>query len=370
MRILLIGDADSVWIKEYCANVLVPAGYSIVISTHNNDRFADYYKKNGIRVLLQRWETEHSGRISRVTWLIEEMIRLKTEQYDYVHVQYGSRYNLRLAFILHRAYIVTFWGSDLLRSSNMQRKEMALYLKRADKIVVLTDKMRNSFYESGLRNYLDRIRVFDFGISNLECIRKITEENRVSESRAFFRIPNDKIVITIGYNKSEAQQYNEVLRELRTIPGNIKGRLFFLFHMSYGKCSETYYSEFIRLINGIGCDYKIVTNFLTDDGLAYIRLAADIFINAQTTDSLAATVNEYLYAGKTVFSPNWLIYKELDNICIDYIRYNTFKELTDLIIRYCEGKIVPVDVQNNRQMIWENYSWDARRKDWLNLYIE
>jgi hypothetical protein len=42
------------------------------------------------------------------------------------------------------------------------------------------------------------------------------------------------------------------------------------------------------------CEYSIVSQFLSDEDIARLRIAKDIFIHAQKTDAFSETVQEYL----------------------------------------------------------------------------
>lgn len=369
MRILLIGDANSIWVKDYCDRVLAQVGYDITISTHRNERFRSFYDSRHITVIDQAWGGREKTLIDRAILFLREVMSIRRREYDLIHVHYGSRYNLRLTLFLKGKVIVTFWGSDLLRSSAANRREISLYLRRADKIVVLTEKMRDILTgDEHLRRFHNAISVFDFGISNLESIKKLMDIGSDTSAKDRYSIPRDMTVISVGYNKSEAQRHNDVLKALHRVSGVLLKNVFFIFHMSYGECSEEYYDEMISLIKSLGCGYTIINDFLQGEDLAYIRLATDLYINAQTTDSLAATINEYLYAGKIVMNPGWINYKELDDIGATYIKYDSFEDLPECVTDCLEGRITSVDTETNKRVIWDNYSWDARKEDWIRLY--
>lgn len=369
MKVLIIGDADSIWIKEYCDKVLLPNEFDIIISTHHNSRFNTFYAEKSIKILLQEWDETLTSHFKRTKRFIQELRRIKREDFDFLHVQYCSRYNLRLAYFLKKNAIATFWGSDLLRSNKNNRKEISLYLNQCNKIVVLTDKMYKELGEDRhLKKHINKVSVFDFGITNLDSLKIAIEENDCTRWKSYFNIPLDKVVISIGYNKSEGQQHNTVIRELCMLPEKIKRECFLLFHMSYGECSATYYNEFLTLLSESGINYKIITDYLMGRELAYIRLATDLYINAQVTDSLAATLNEFIYAGKVVFNPKWIDYKELDDLGIEYVQYESINDLPKHIIRFIEEKIPEINRSKNKKQIWDNYSWNARVQDWLRLY--
>lgn len=368
MNILIIGNADSVWIKEYCACVLLKRDCEVTISSHYNQVFRSFYKENGIAVIEQAWD-EDCNRIKRFFYFLRELRSVRKKKYDFIHVHFCSRYNLRLASFLPGTKIATFYGSDLFRISCKTRREVAHYLKAFEKIVLLNTKMV-SYFESDerLKRFLGKVSVFDFGITNLYYLRTSINNVTTNECKRKFGIDSGKIVVAIGYNKSEAQQHNEVIRAIKKLPADVKKNMCLMFHMSYGKCSITYWEEFNRLLKDIGCEYVVVKDFLTEYNLAYLRMSVDIYINAQTTDALSATLLEYFYAGSIVISGSWLKYQELDNMQIKYQKFTRFEELPLLIINAINTTEKKQEIEHNRLAIWNNYSWDVRCNQWSNLY--
>lgn len=53
MRVLLIGDPESIWTKEFIDKVLLPIGASISIQSDPDaaGRFEEYLRENGVNVI-------------------------------------------------------------------------------------------------------------------------------------------------------------------------------------------------------------------------------------------------------------------------------------------------------------------------------
>lgn len=367
MRLLIIGDANSIWVKEYCNKIIIPSGMETCICSHANERFADFYLENGIDVHVE--ELKKKNFLYRIIQFLNELSYIRRQNADYLQVHYCSRYNLRLGFFSKGKRIATFWGSDILRVRRRDILELAIYLTRFNKIILLTENMQKKFSEIWLlKCHLKKLEVFDFGVTNLEEIKRAANDNYRTTSRERFGIPRDKYVISIGYNKSEAQQHDKVVKAVANISDKTKNKLFLLFHMSYGNCSSEYYQNLINLLEKVGIEYKIIEKYLTGEDLAYIRLATDMYINAQKTDALAATLHEYFFAEKIVLNPSWIEYKELDDLGVFYLKYRDFNDIPLLIEQCFKTRNDRYFVERNKNVIWNNYSWDSRKKDWLKVY--
>jgi hypothetical protein len=112
---------------------------------------------------------------------------------------------------------------------------------------------------------------------------------------------------------------------------------------------------------------------MTDDEVGALRKSVNVYVNAQITDALAATVNEYIYAGATVLNPNWLNYNELKKLKIKYLDYNKIEEIPMIIeqqISDPNSYLTLSDKEYNACKIWENYSWERKKKEWDRIYHE
>lgn len=367
VKILLIGNADSVWIKEYCDYILHGEKYEVTIFSLYNSVYKNFYRDNNIKIIIGDSRVS-KGRIGRLFSKVKDVMCLRKNKYDYIHVHYCSLSSLRLMCCLRGCKIVTFYGSDIFRVSIENIKKISFYLYFAKKIVLLNYKMCERFENSKyLRGMLNKVSVFDFGFTNLYYIKNILGSVSKEECKNKFKIASDKIVIAIGYSKSEAHQHTKVLDALKELPEDIKNQICLLFHMSYGECSDNYWNEFQKKLKEIQCQYVIVEEYLTEYDIAYLRLAVDVYINAQLTDALSATMMEYFYAGGMVINAGWLKYEELDKMGIEYKEFHEFRDLPSVLIE-CINEKEHTWTGRIRDHIWESYSWEYRKDDWLRLY--
>lgn len=370
VKILIIGNADSIWVKEYCKKVLIPVCYSVDILSKNNARFEQYYQKNNVNVIKIDCPVvyNHLGKGKFFRYIKNLFV---DREYDVVHVQFSSRYNLRIANMLRKKcrYIVaTFWGSDLLRSNRLQHVEMFLYLRRTKDIILLTDNMLEYFKNTILKIFLKKTKVLDFGVSNLSTLNQLNGAKEREKCKEILNFPIDKYIIGIGYNRSKGQQHLEVLEAMYYLPESIRNRCHFVLQMTYGEKDNDYLAKIQELLKTLQVGYSVFDNYMTDEDVCFLRNATDIYINAQITDALAATINEYLYSETIVINPTWVNYSELDNLGMKYISYASINELPAIIEKIIMGELEISDLEFNRKQIWNAYSWEVRKDAWLALY--
>ena len=98
-----------------------------------------------------------------------------------------------------------------------------------------------------------------------------------------------------------------------------------------------------------------------------LRLATDIFVHAQESDAFSASIQECVYGGSILINPSWIMYKEFDNVGIDYLTYNSYEQIGEYINNIIDKK---VDINNSDKvhLLYDKYSWQAVKEDWLKLY--
>ena len=171
----------------------------------------------------------------------------------------------------------------------------------------------------------------------------------------------------IGYNGSIRQNHLKVINELSTLDNETLNKLNIVIQLSYGLTSDEYRQNIIDEISKINVKHVIIDDFLNKEKSAMLRIATDIFIHAQESDAFSASIQECVYGGAVLINPEWIVYKEFDDIGIDYIKYDSFDELPFIIKDISDGNVNIYNADKVKEL-YEKYSWNAVKKDWLKLY--
>lgn len=131
--------------------------------------------------------------------------------------------------------------------------------------------------------------------------------------------------------------------------------------MTYGS-TEKYITQVEVAAKEAGVKFIIFKEYMQHEIIAQLRLATDIFINAQTSDGLSGSVLETLYAGALLLNASWLHYVEYD---IWGLKYSTFSRFEDLPGLLADVMHVPfVRRQENREILAGTMSWDQCKNAW------
>jgi len=369
-RILIIGDADSVWIKRYIEHILLGEDYEVYLTNLiDKTKFSKFYSQNHIHLINTK-----SIPILRNIPKIRALIRLfsafrERRHYDIIHVHYMSPIHIAALRILasHRktSHIIgTFWGSDLFRASARILKVFRRNFRHFRYLGVSTDEMQRKFTDIFGDSYNQKLRRVLFGISGFNDISTILKVQNKENCKAHFNICSKKTVVCVGYNAYEGQQHLKVISQIAKIREETLKKIIWIFPMTYGKMKNL--KEVQDTLSLMDVNYIILTNFMEDEEIAKLRIATDILIHAQITDAFSASLQEHLYAGSVVINPTWIQYSQISKLQIDIVEYSEFDELPEIIEKLLQNGVQCLG--ENQEKLENLSSWRSVKDSWRRLY--
>jgi len=378
-KVLFISPPDSMWTYNLITNVR-PADGNVYIYTTEDTDVTKRLEQQGYKLVKGTSDNRAVYRIpvagavllcAKYRMAAKRIFR-KYGNFDVIHISWIVLHEMTAMGIMRRhakRIICTFWGSDLLRVSAKNLKRYRPGLEKADAVTVSTEYMKQHFCDVFGNRLGKKIRLARFGLESFKYIT-LSEED-AGRGKEYFHIPSDRICVTIGYNGSIQQQHIDVIRTLAGIEEPVRSRLFLVLPATYG-LEEGYRQRLVEELEKAGFKYLLVERNLKDDEIGKLRMAADIFIHAQTTDAFSASVQEYLYAGKVIFNPAWIRYRELEKKDVFFYEYSDFPELKEKLLQYLNGTGDLTDLADrlagNREKIRQLSSWDCVAQSWRAIY--
>ena len=131
---------------------------------------------------------------------------------------------------------------------------------------------------------------------------------------------------------------------------------------------ESYKEEILRALKRLNVSYTIVDWFCSDEEVAEYRVITDIAINAQTTDAMAASIQEHFYAGSVLFTGDWLPYQYFKDLGLTFSTFdwNDIHEKFLSVFKNVEEK--KRSLKTNEDIIWSHSAWPATIAGWEKLY--
>lgn len=387
MNIIMVGDSSSPFIKNYCMHVLTEGDSVYIFSYTNVGRFSDYYKQMGIKEIYIMPFLENSP--LRITNIVSVLYK-KTKDIkkllpsgisiDVMHVHYVIPSTLVYLFAFWfgaRVRILTFWGSDILRQSDSNRKLLTPFCLMASTIIFMIKPQKNFFVNRYGKRFERKIRIIDFGNALLDVIDDLRSEYSKTDCKQEFGLRTDKITIHIGYNKSEEQQHIKILEQLCLLPQRILNKVQVVFPWGYGgnAYEDAYISQIENILGGgtYSIDYVFNKNFLQGKELAKFRMSCDIFLYGQTSDAMSASPLEYVYSGSLFLCPAWL-WANYDLIngqtkqCVKYSDFAHMRSILGEILMQSKDDFLGLIENETHEIIYENLSWKNLAPKWRKCY--
>lgn len=369
MRVLLIGS-DSNYGKEFIEYCLLPHRDEIFILLFGKKMvFSDFYRENKVRVVMPAKESFGVGKYYRY---LREALRLRAEKFDLIFICYVDPVGLFLNYLIKTEKtksVACFWGDDV---NSVPRKTVLiekLFFPRIDVFNFYTRTLRKTFLDKFGRSYHQKETQIRYGLSLLSVMDSVL--GSAENVRESLGLPQEKVLVAIGYNNIPTQQHLKVLEQIGKLPICVQERLHIILSMTYGDGDASYVQNVREMCSSLDCTYTMYQERLDERDKARLTLATDIFIHAQVMDCFSGTIQEHLYAGALVINPTWIFYDAFKEKNVFYLEYSAFDELPELLTKHFYRKEkMPCDafLRDNRVKIrelsaWENIVplWDALR---------
>ena len=349
MRVLVVGDAGSIFVKQYIEYVLLDGRNEVVLIQEAAipSGYLRFYEENQVAIEpLHRKENHFSFRIPRLrsTYGVFVWCRVMKKKYghfDLLHIHGLNRCRGNIGYGLRDCVskiAVSVWGDELFRRSGRGLAAARKYYDCADRITVSTGKMLKAFLRVYGGQYRDRITVNRFAVGLLTRIDGVREHTTREEICKKFGIPHpDKRTVLIGYNGREAQRHIELTKALQGMDRIELDKITLVYTMTYGVKSAGYLKKLEAAAKKRNCDFIVLQNFLNEEEMAQLRSISDILLHAQLTDGFSASLQESLYSGTVVFNGEWLPYEEIPDAHHCMIEYADFDDMCAKLKRVLEN---------------------------------
>ncbi len=343
MKILVIGDANSIFVQKYIENVHKNPKDEIVLATHDSSKkdYNDFYANNNIKV-EEFVKTGPLKKIPRIRTLIGaklwgKKLKKKYGEFDLIHVHALTIHSGNIALgakSKKTGMVITIWGSELLRTSKKGLRKLEKYYDAAEVIVVESKKMKEVFSQKYSNTLKEKIKLAYFGDGIKSAIDKINCKYSIASLREEFGINPNNIVVGIGYNRNPAHRHVQVIDEILKMPQEVTKNVTIVLPMNYGPTNVEYLAKLDNRIAKFKGKCIKVENYLFGEDYAKIICLLDIFVHAQTTDASSATVRECLYANKILLNGAWLHYDYFDDYnieCVEFEMDNLYEKLLHVL---------------------------------------
>ncbi|MFC6439353.1 glycosyltransferase [Bowmanella sp. JS7-9] len=333
-RLLLLGNPNSPFVKDYVKNLRdQQPGWRIDCLTHKlpeNDTtpFDQVYINH-----LCLWWLAKIGSRARIGWLLGVIIwtfwRQNRCRYDAVQIHYASiihDYAMPWYRLASRRILISFWGSDLLREKRTDI--LTKMIRQADTVSCQTPLMAKAIHSLVPTAAVCLQR---FALNTLAAIDILKNQpQQLAALQQSLGLEKNHPMITLGYSASPGQQHVAILQALIARQHEFES-CHFVLPMTYGG-SAAYIEKIRQLTDQSSLQVLILTDYMSAEQIAALRLVCRIFVHLQPTDALSGSMQEHLYAGNQVITGDWLDYQVLTDEGIELTQIPSVAELPDALL--------------------------------------
>lgn len=340
--VLIIGSPDSIHTVNFI-NLILENNYrpdkidlfSVDHGCDIKDEYADFYKKYNVRIITSNTVQASSRKAKKILYLFTKTKTLytytKRATYDYCFVLYCSQYNAMWAGLFANKFkrlVPVFWGGDVLRNTKLNTSAFKSMLKRSYRIVMPNLNAQKVFNERTLDRYLNKTCVIQYPKKMISTLLIFEEKANVQECKKVFNLPENKIIVICGHTATRAENYIQMINQLKLCSKDVLDACYFVFMMTYAPEEyKSYQEEVSSLLSETRLNGVVLKDFITYQDILKLHFASDIHITAIKTDALSCFLQEELFAGSILLFGKWLNYFELENDNFYVKPFNNINEL-------------------------------------------
>lgn len=297
-------------------------------------------------------------------------------EYDLIHFHFPTKEKMSLFWHLdkNQKYLVSFWGSDLMRVSGVfdyyiQNK----ILERAHKITTHSIELKEQILTKFGRELEEKVIITKFPPEEklYRLIDKLLPDINFLKPifNAKLNIPEYKNLIVIGHNGSKENNHIKILNQLANISDSLKEKCYFLLPFTYKKSKDgRYEKECISVLKSNNLSGQILDRFLSWEDLALLKLCTKVYIHLPISDALSGSLLESIYAGSNVITGNWLPYSPFKEAGLKYYTINYFFELSQLFESAVSNEVNEISLKENQEKIKRSFFPVVCANTWLRAF--
>ncbi|AIY82792.1 glycosyl transferase 4-like family protein [Clostridium baratii str. Sullivan] len=381
MKILIIGDSNSIHIQGYIQNIL-KWNHIEKITLFNTGKQNNKYNYKCLKNIEVRegYKINKNKIIYKIPFIRSIYFHAKQkhefkkiERHDLVHIHFlsiGVARLLKEILLKSNNIVCSLWGSDIYKTRYFDLYFKKKLLDRCKIITCVTNDVKDDILKIFGDHYKEKVKIARLGLKPLEHIKRIEEKETKYEVRKSLGFPDDAFIISIGYNARPMQQHEKILECIVDNKKELPQNIFLIFPMAYGSDSTVEYIGKIKdKLKSSDINGRVLTEYMDEEKIARFRISCDIMVNLQTSDASSGSMLEHMYADNIVINGGWLPYKEQEDLGMKFIKIDTINEISKMIIQISKDyKVKRQNCSGNKEIIYKFASWEENIKEWIKIY--
>ena len=366
-KVLLLANMNSKWTFRYIQKAYFENFEITVINLDSKklpyaEDYFEFCENNKIPVYTFYKIDDYSA-CFKLALFIKQM-----EDFDVCHVMFVNGWTSLLVRICENKFsqiIANFWGSDFYAATGQEMREKTFLLEIADQIIVPADRMKEDFIQK-YPQYQEKLHTVFFENSVLEELEK-EDDNDIDECE-IISLPDDKLIIAVGYCGAVAQQHDLFIRALNRCPEKIRNKVHIVLMTTYGLTPE--YENYLgELLQESKFAYTWMKEYMNNEQIMSFRKRVDLFYNGQKTDAFNSAIQESMLCQSVILLGNWLSYNVVEEQNAFVCKFNNESDLKEKIIDIVSHFPYYHDYSRKNRKILKEYRKNRKNvENWTDFY--
>lgn len=363
-KMLVIGDGDSVFIKDF-VNQYDKKGVSVDLISFGQEIKNKFVRTQKNITVKFGFSFSALNSLFELSKIIDEL----DDDYDVIVIHFVYFFLGPYIFKLKRKtnrLVSVIWGSDFYRITSKFKFFLQKLIFKGSDAIIFTNPTTKALFIEKKAAISTELYVARFGLPALDEIDRLKNEDYFALCNSF-NLPINKIKIMVGYNANLAHQQLKVIDKVAEQNIEFLDNIHLVFPLAYGGNSKELIK--VALDQNKNIKYTILDQFYDFHEIAKLRSVIDILINIQPTDQFSGSMQETLYAGGWVLAGSWLPYQQLTELTSKLILIDSVDDVAEKLNSMVVNGYKKSEDNNElvRNFIKKSSSWEENIPIWDDI---
>src|SRR5690606_772098 len=138
-------------------------------------------------------------------------------------------------------------------------------------------------------------------------------------------------ILLYGHNAVEENNHVKFIEILYKLPVEVIKKFHIIFPLTYGNRTLDHIKWIKDQASFLNSSFTFLEEFMDWEMNAKLKIISDVYVHAPTTDGLSAFLTEFFYTNNLAIVGSWLPYKTFTKYGINYLEFNDFTELKEIL---------------------------------------
>ena len=241
------------------------------------------------------------------------------------------------------------YGSDVLRVSGKAKERLMEAFAKVDGVCGYDNSGTINAARDVYQVPQEKLRIQHLYLEGVKRIMEYQGKKTKEEMTSEIGINYSDYNIVCGYSGRETHRHRAIIEALIGVKDVLPKGYQIIFPMTYGAGTHheiviNYAKELKAMCDKAGLKTVFLTEFLSDEQMAYLHLITDLFIEVQPTDNGNAFMIEALFAQNQIVTGRWLNYKNFEQYGEPYYLIDSIEDLPEMLRKIFTHQVARVVV--------------------------